>query len=1345
MSQSVTPFYAHQIPIPTSEYEFEEMCAVVYGARFKDPSPNRNGRRGNAQGGVDIFVSSPDGRIAIQCKRYKTGSLTLAQILNEVNAADKSGVKIIKLIVTTTAASDAKLLASVQKLSEGRTQAGLFPVKIDFWEEVEAHIRTDPELVSIYSPNEPSGVFHRVGESLREISDRQLEDRLTLSKQIADLSARLGSPGASDAELRSTKADLKRLVDTQLDLVSRAIRRARYRDAEDQLKLIEVAYASFDDQTKAIWHRSRGTCRLHLYTIQSACTDFIHAYRLFSQDELIVADTVHALRLQSDAQGAISLGQAALMSFPTSAPIWAAIGLARSALDEVISEDFFPPEVLTSVEILTLLCAVAAKNNDRLGAWEYAEKILRLDEIKPSQRTTALCAATALSAPFTRGPDEAARLLLAKKTALTHVVRVLEPREEVLWQIQSNICLPHDVQSLCFAYHQLGRFDDILALFSEAADYPEIQKELWALKLSALHFLHRDQDLVREAQSAIDHVPPPAIPIVAEAAANVGDIAMIASLIQRAQTLDGGVDVEVLRALSSLAMLRNGRRDEAIAAAQSISLDNPNNPRAMLIAIKALIAADCKETAIASLHATAEFIDAQAPLDIQAMLADCYFRSGQFSQAAERFERLYISGLFDECVPELLHSYVEAGMRVKARDLLLTMPSEWIENDQVRKAAISLASRASDWELLRRIAETQLRQRADHAGAWLLALHCERYSGTMEKFRRMIREIPERLEASISQTAQLAAQQFQYGADELALRRLYRMVRQDMQSDEAASAYIKSILTRSEIELLRQTPQTVGAGTACILVAADNRQVIVCIEPHNMDDLPKERNYFGPEHPTVAELLGKSVGDQAMLPGSADSGRLMTIKEISPLFRHCYLHLQELTESNANGLPGILTSRIVDRDGEADLSAVYDMVRNNASGESAKSAFDMYAQRSMTLGMLATILDTSTLELVTGWPIDAAPLRVSSGSASEGIKLTDLLKNGLGSVVVDLVTLGDLVVLGCEKALLAADNVYISATAIQVLNRLLENVSGPPPRARAAVIDGEVQFFAYPTDYHERLTMFYRRIEEAARRYCTICPAYGSESLPSEFVSLDGKIGEDEYEALILAVEKSATLLSLDLHLRELAEICLKLSTIWPQQLIAHATDSQKISILDYHKATQILFLNHRGLTAVRSDDLLFMLLQGDAPLQAGVHKIATEFANANTDFATSLRLIEELVERLIPHASTLTVLLELVEALYEPLWRHPTCRVDFMEYTRQYMKAFAARRRANYYRMMSEDAKRSEDAQLETIYLLMFNSVQAARLRAEKPYEARALPISVLFGPEQPVLVERFSPFVND
>jgi hypothetical protein len=99
---------AFEIPKPKNEADFELMCKRVYGAVFRDPLPKINGRKGQPQWGVDVFVEDnvSGGRIGVQCKKYCLTQLTFKHVKDEVKAADDKKLPIRLLLIATTAQSD---------------------------------------------------------------------------------------------------------------------------------------------------------------------------------------------------------------------------------------------------------------------------------------------------------------------------------------------------------------------------------------------------------------------------------------------------------------------------------------------------------------------------------------------------------------------------------------------------------------------------------------------------------------------------------------------------------------------------------------------------------------------------------------------------------------------------------------------------------------------------------------------------------------------------------------------------------------------------------------------------------------------------------------------------------------------------------------------------------------------------------------------------------------------------------------------------------------------------------------------------------------------------------------
>lgn len=218
----IIPF---EIQLPKNEADFERMCAQIYGVVFNDPMPKMNGRRGQAQGGVDVFVNQPKvGRVGIQCKKYAMKPLKWEDIEDEVAKADKHKTLIKKLILATTAPNDAVLLGKVQQLSDDREAKGLFLVEVEFWEDICNHVDRFPVLQDSYAPHTPGAAFHRQEASFNAILDIALDTNATV-RSLAVL-----PPASADS--------VDRIISGQLDRTNELLKSGRYSDALDHLAVI---------------------------------------------------------------------------------------------------------------------------------------------------------------------------------------------------------------------------------------------------------------------------------------------------------------------------------------------------------------------------------------------------------------------------------------------------------------------------------------------------------------------------------------------------------------------------------------------------------------------------------------------------------------------------------------------------------------------------------------------------------------------------------------------------------------------------------------------------------------------------------------------------------------------------------------------------------------------------------------------------------------------------------------------------------------------------------------------------------------------------------------------------
>ena len=181
-------FRAKQIAPPKEWGTFEDLCHALFKRVWQDPLAQKNGRRGQAQHGVDIF-GSPNGDRrfyrGVQCKGKDSNYGSKAEwseVLAEIAKAEQFSPKLGEWIFATTAPADAKIQKAARELSVGRKANGLFSVDVLGWEEILVLMASAPEVITEFYP-EHADHLPQVVEALRALPP--------LEKKLASLVERI--------------------------------------------------------------------------------------------------------------------------------------------------------------------------------------------------------------------------------------------------------------------------------------------------------------------------------------------------------------------------------------------------------------------------------------------------------------------------------------------------------------------------------------------------------------------------------------------------------------------------------------------------------------------------------------------------------------------------------------------------------------------------------------------------------------------------------------------------------------------------------------------------------------------------------------------------------------------------------------------------------------------------------------------------------------------------------------------------------------------------------------------------------------------------------------------------
>ena len=158
-----------EVMLPPADADaFESLCLDLFREVWRNPSAQKNGRRGQRQTGVDIFGSRGGKWIGVQCKlrdQWFSGKLSVTQLKQEIEAAKSFSPKLSLFVLATTSPRDAAL----QKYAREQSSAQ-FAVEIWSWPDIWHEIYERPELFGrifrVYWPLQAEVAMQRIRPSV---------------------------------------------------------------------------------------------------------------------------------------------------------------------------------------------------------------------------------------------------------------------------------------------------------------------------------------------------------------------------------------------------------------------------------------------------------------------------------------------------------------------------------------------------------------------------------------------------------------------------------------------------------------------------------------------------------------------------------------------------------------------------------------------------------------------------------------------------------------------------------------------------------------------------------------------------------------------------------------------------------------------------------------------------------------------------------------------------------------------------------------------------------------------------------------------------------------------------
>lgn len=1301
------------------------MCAQVYGVVFDDRMPKMNGRSGQAQGGVDVFVKEQRvGRVGIQCKKYTLKPITWKDVEDEVAKADKHQTPIKKLILATTAPNDAVLFKKVQLFSDKREANGVFPVEVEFWGDICNHIDRFPVLQDSYAPHTPGAAYHRQESLLSAVVD--VLGTKSLVQSVAGLPA--ARPESVD-----------RLISDQLDRTNDLLKAGHFRDALDHLAAIGKDLEPFDAHQMARWYLQKGFCLWFMNVgDQEPATLFFKAYELYPDDERMAAAQVRGLMLEEKFDQARAAGESALARFPDSQHVWFALANIRLQQGERVQMKDVPEALKQEPDALQFVAQAEFNAGNLDEAIKLSQKAAKHPSAGFFIRSNALRIAAACGSRFPVGAMSGA-IPIRETKALEFAVGLFDPWHERLWEIQSA-SVGEAVTHLGYALLMLNRFADALRLAQDAETHGHRAAEILRIQVTAFYELDREDELLRLADKRLAEMDDTSLTIVGQVAAANGNLALLKQTLEAALALApvDGKTTELLTALRWEALMRVDRQETAVNEILTARVDGDGGLISACVAARILNRAGRTLEADAVLRRAKALVTAENTDADKLMLAELLFSLAHFAEASALYERLVTPGQLSDMHTRLLACYVKSNRRHKAKELIAKLPEDWIDHDRTRKLAIELGQQAADWSFLRPLADAQLRKHPHNAGSWLSKLTVSLHSSNPAEFQNDLRSVPELLEGTIRGTAQLANLELRYGEAERGMRRLYRMVRTNLDEPEALSAYFLSIVgAPSELPLMETELPAVTPGSCIDLIDEFGQPTRFVIDPTDVGGLPKREGYSDVTAPTAAALLGASVGQQIDLPALAfgDTKRY-TVTGIES----AYQKILQVVHERANALGGLPHMKTVclGQTGDAERDLAYMKAEVIRTSDISRQLFDAYAAGHATLSGFSKRMGRNTVEAVLGWPSDGPPLFVGTGSEAERVAALELLARPDAVYVIDALTLAELVHLDIQELLAHIPKVLVTTVTQSMLEQFLRDAKEDRSVATTTEVNGQLAFIEHDAHYHTRRIKFFAAVIAAVDKYCEVQPAYGELGDDPDMSRLAAVLQDEEMEVLLLANTAKATLFTLDGRFRSLLEVVAKVPGVWPQASLMHCANRGLVAPAGRALAKVRQFLSSRSFVSLSPADLAWMVLQRGAYLQQGMQRFTAYLSADATDFETTIHVAFDFLRQIASGETHFGAFGELFEHVVEAAMRHKQCSPDFDQYVADFIVDLTTS--ANDTTRPYEPANIVPTKRMQFQQRSLAQRFERARNRRRTPPVKRPVAVRVIFCSTIPSLVEEKS-----
>lgn len=920
-----------QYPPPTDHEAFERLTRRVFAERLS--MPQLNGKTGQAQHGVDIVASGPDGFVAIQCKLKDQialeSELRLSEFRKEARAArDQFRPGLRWFILATTAPNDVKLQECARELTEEFRSDGI-EVQFYGWDEMRIAIGESLELREDYLGE--SGI-----SNLSTKVDRHHDVHTALLQEVLN---RLPS-----AE-KSASPHLKRALErTKVKFENGQVRAA----LEDLKALHEDEWAEASTENRFVILTQLGSAYWALGEREVAAPLFVEASSLLPDHKTGLANLAASLAVTDDPAGAIRAAKRLLELHPGTDNGLLALIQAQEQLDPMPHPlDPVPVALQRTEEAYLGAVQVFRNRNDDRWLTLAAEGVAAHPESDLLRRMSADAVLYRLA--IENGVHGGAHSSTAPSwdevtTACTELER------EWNTHISQEPTNPDQAlgQNLAQLLRALDRIDDALAVLARLGVDNERGAGLTTFRGMLLAAAGRGDEAIAALERRLD------VPANRILSCHISaDPTRVRQLLAEGDWTGASAEERMWRSI--LDVEAHARLDPAFDPIPQLTVAAAEHPDRLMPLVSICRAAKDEEVIEESVATIIRIAATSTPFSDILHAATWFRETDRLKEIVALLGGRVSTTIDSPGLHLLIFALLNLNERAVLKTLLERVPEPLASTAKFSEYRAYSAFNAGDMADARKQIEAFLTCEPHNLRARLLWVQVLMRQQDEDPITTWLLGPVEALEGTTEDRAQIGHLLASRGEFERAQRYTYRLARLNPDNKFAQERFLAVVLLNP---VAPATP-VIAPGTVFTLIDDKGTE-----RQYRLDadaDLPFDAMDLRPGSPLSVLGMGRGEGDEIRLPSQLASAPDKVFKVGKIVHAHAFYfnHMADLMPTRFDG-PVMLHKFTVDPETGSGLDVVFDTVI--ASGNSAAQAIEQYQTSAVSIRLLALAMQRDVIE-----------------------------------------------------------------------------------------------------------------------------------------------------------------------------------------------------------------------------------------------------------------------------------------------------------------------------------------------------------------------------------------------